>query len=97
MEFFSANDTAAVSAIICAKKMGVSIPEELAVIGFNDDPISSIVEPSLSTISHPALKMGKISAKQILDHSLKDLDELLAEVSVLNTEVIARASTKPVS
>ncbi|GGG35225.1 LacI family transcriptional regulator [Croceivirga lutea] len=94
---FSANDTAAVSAIICAKKMGVSIPEELAIIGFNDDPISSIVEPALSTMSHPALKMGKISAKRILDHSLKDLDKLLSEVSVLNTEVIARASTKPIS
>src|SRR5699024_12846749 len=48
---FSSNNTAAVSAILCAKKKGVKIPQELAVIGFNDDYISSIVEPALSTIS----------------------------------------------
>lgn len=90
---FSANDTAAVSAILCAKKMGIAIPDDLAIIGFNDDPIASIVEPSLSTISHPASKMGKISAKRILEHSLEEHDGLLSEISVLNTEVIVRAST----
>ncbi|WP_010517006.1 LacI family DNA-binding transcriptional regulator [Croceivirga radicis] len=94
---FSANDTAAVSAILCAKKMGFSVPEDLAIIGFNDDPISKIVEPALSTISHPALKMGKISAKRILEHEQKEQDDLLTEVSVLNTEVIARASTRPIN
>src|SRR5690606_30375510 len=57
---FSANDTAAVSAVMCAKKLGVEVPDQLAVIGFNDDPIASIMQPSLSTVSHPASKMGAI-------------------------------------
>lgn len=42
---FSANDTAAVSAIITAKEKGINIPEKLAIIGFNNDPIASIVDP----------------------------------------------------
>src|SRR5690606_35037250 len=49
---FSSNDTAAVSAILCAKENGIKIPEDLAIIGFNDDPMASIVEPALSTMSH---------------------------------------------
>ncbi|MFD2100454.1 LacI family DNA-binding transcriptional regulator [Flagellimonas iocasae] len=90
---FSANDTAAVSAIMCAKKMGVQVPQDLAVIGFNDDPIASIVQPSLSTVSHPASKMGAISAKRILDHSGQNYDTDLSEITVLGTEIIVRDSS----
>ncbi|HET8736820.1 MAG TPA: LacI family DNA-binding transcriptional regulator [Pricia sp.] len=90
---FSANDTAAVSAIISAKKRGIKIPEQLAIIGFNDDPIASIVDPPLSTVSHPATKMGQIAAKIILDHSVKDHDVNVSEITVLHTEVIVRKSS----
>lgn len=90
---FSANDTAAVSAIIYAKSMGIKVPEELAIIGFNDDPISSIVDPALSTVSHPAAKMGEISAKRILEHSNNNYDKTVSEVTILNTEIIIRDSS----
>lgn len=91
---FSANDTAAVSAIIYAKKHGVRIPEELAIIGFNDDPIASIVDPGLSTVTHPATKMGKISAQRILEHTEKEKDQSITEVTILNTELIIRESSQ---
>ncbi|NJB72233.1 LacI family transcriptional regulator [Saonia flava] len=90
---FSANDTAAVSAIIYAKSMGIKVPEDLAIIGFNDDPISSIVDPALSTVSHPAAKMGEISAKRILEHSRANYDKTISEVTILNTELIIRDSS----
>ena len=91
---FSSNDTAAVSAIITAKEKGVKIPEELAVIGFNDDPIASIVEPALSTVSHPAMKMGEISTQRILEHSSKNIDANVSEITMLDTEIIVRNSSK---
>ncbi len=90
---FSANDTAAVSAVMCAKKMGVEVPDQLAVIGFNDDPIASIMQPSLSTVSHPASKMGAISARRILNHSGHNYDSDLTEITVLGTEIIQRDSS----
>lgn len=90
---FSANDTAAVSAIMCARKMGVDVPRQLAVIGFNDDPIASIVQPSLSTVSHPASKMGAISARRILNHTGQNYDADLTEITVLGTEIIVRDSS----
>lgn len=91
---FSSNDTAAVSAILCAKERGVKIPDELAIIGFNDDPISSIVEPSLSTVSHPAMKMGEISIQRILEHSDDNLGSSISEISMLDTEIIVRNSSR---
>ena len=94
---FSSNDTAAVSAILTAKTKGVKIPEELAIIGFNDDPMASIVEPALSTVSHPAVKMGEISAQRILDHSTRKLDSDISEITMLDTEIIVRSSSNKIN
>lgn len=77
-----------------AKEKGIKIPQELAIIGFNDDPISRIVEPTLSTISHPAQKMGEISTKRILEHSTRNLDAAVSEITMLDTEVIVRNSSR---
>jgi DNA-binding LacI/PurR family transcriptional regulator len=97
---FVVNDTAAVGAIQIAKKRGLRIPEDIAIIGFNDDPIASIIDPGLTTISHPAVKMGQTSAKKILNHlkSAKKSPEAprkdnITEVTFLNTEVVVRASS----
>ncbi len=91
---FSSNDTAALGAIKIAKKMKVKIPEELAIIGFNDDPMALMVDPELSSVTHPAKKMGKISAQKILDHLNKSKNDDVMEITFLNTEVIVRASSK---
>lgn len=90
---FSAHDTAAVSAILYAKEKGIKIPQELAIIGFNDDPVSRIVEPTLSTVSHPAMKMGEISTSRILEHATRKLDAAVSEITMLDTEVIVRNSS----
>lgn len=92
---FSANDSAAVSAIQYAKQKGVPIPQELAIVGFNDDPISSIIEPGLTTISHPAFDMGKIAAQQVLKNK-ESKDIVQSQTIVLKTELILRASSRKV-
>lgn len=92
---FASGDIIAVSAVQTAKKRGIKIPEELAIIGFNNDPISEIIDPNISTITHPASKMGKASAEIILKNikSLKKKDEV-KEITFLNTEVLVRESSK---
>ena len=89
---FSANDTAAISAIRHARKLGIRIPEDLAIIGFNNDPVSTIIEPPLSTVSHPAIEMGKIAANQVIEH--KNNQEIVRSTNiVLETEIIVRESS----
>lgn len=93
---FSTGDITAVSAIQCAKKRGIKIPEELAIIGFNNDPISAIIDPGLSTITHPAFKMGQLSAEKIINHLKSSKKENVKEITFLNTEVLVRESSKKI-
>ena len=91
---FAPGDILGVSAIQCAKKRGVKVPEELAVIGFNNDPISQIIDPNLSTITHPASKMGKAAAEIILKSIKSAKKDEVKEITFLNTEVLVRESSK---
>jgi len=91
---FSSNDTTAVAAIQVAKQRGLRIPDQLKVMGFNNDPISRIIDPGLSTISHPAFEMGKTCSKKILKHLKHKNKKSITEITFLNTEVIVRGSTK---
>ena len=89
---FSANDSAAVSATQYAKQQGIRVPQDLAVVGFNDDPISSIIEPGLTTVAHPAFDMGRIAAQQVLKpHDHKNIVQ--SQTIVLKTELIIRNSS----
>jgi DNA-binding LacI/PurR family transcriptional regulator len=90
---FAPGDILAVSAVQTAKKRGINVPEDFAVIGFNNDPISQIIDPNLSTITHPAEKMGKTAAEIIIT-SLNSLKKDEAkEITFLNTEVLVRESS----
>lgn len=91
---FSSNDTTAVSAIQVAKSKGIRVPADLAIIGFNNEPISRIIDPGLSSISHPAFEMGKTSSKKILKHLKNSKKDSITEITFLNTEVIVRGSSK---
>ncbi|UZR96282.1 LacI family DNA-binding transcriptional regulator [Chondrinema litorale] len=89
---FTSNDTTAVSVIQCAKKLGIKVPEELAVIGFNNDSISTIIDPPLSTIDHPAAQMGKIAARQLLNKKIHpEIDS--SNIVKLKTNLVMRASS----
>ena len=58
---FASGDIMVVSAIQSAQKRGIKVPEELAVIGFNNNLIPPIIDPNLSTITHPAEKTVQMS------------------------------------
>lgn len=89
---FSTNDSAAVGAIKYAKSQGLDIPNDLAIIGFNDDPVCTIIEPQLSSIRHPAADMGRMALQQAI--KIFDPEGMVASHTVtLKTEVIARASS----
>jgi len=89
---FSANDTAAVSAIRYAKSMGISVPEKLAVVGFNDDPLASIISPSLTTIAHPAFEIGRMAAAQLFEQ--KENSALVSsKTTVVKTQLVIRESS----
>jgi LacI family transcriptional regulator len=65
---FITNDFSAAVSMQTLKDHGVRIPEDIAIVGFNNDAISKIVEPQLSTIHYPGMDMGEIAARNLISH-----------------------------
>jgi DNA-binding LacI/PurR family transcriptional regulator len=65
--FVPAGDMVAIGIIKEAKKRGMKIPADLAIIGFDDIPAAEVVEPMLSTVRQPKLEMGDFAINMIID------------------------------
>lgn len=94
---FSSNDTAAISALQYLKGEGIKIPEDIAIVGFSNEPISSVIEPSLTTIDQPGFEMGKIAANLLLAQINDKPDAIVAETIILKPVLIKRNSSNKLS
>ncbi len=63
---FCSNDFLALGAMKGARELGLNLPQDLSIVGFDDIPIASYVIPELTTIRQPAYEMGKLGAKLLL-------------------------------
>lgn len=87
---FCDNDTTAVGVVQYAKSKGICIPRELSVIGFNDEPVSRMMNPALSTVAHPGIEMGSTAVQLILD---RNIHEKRLKTIVLNPKLVQRQSS----
>ena len=65
---FITNDFVAAVVMRTLKEHKISIPEDIAIVGFNNDAIGKLIEPSLTTINYPGIDMGEIAAKTLINH-----------------------------
>lgn len=84
----AASDVIAVAAIRALAERGLSVPREVAVVGFDDGPLASQVVPSLSTVRQN-LREG---AEQLVDRLFRRLDGEPCDPIVMKPELILRAS-----
>ncbi|WP_020528132.1 LacI family DNA-binding transcriptional regulator [Flexithrix dorotheae] len=89
--FFCINDRIGMGTLAAIREKGLSIPDDVAVIGFNDEPYAKLLNPRLTTIEQPAFKMGQEAAKMFL-YQLKT-DEPEIQTKILPTKLIIREST----
>lgn len=89
---FCANDTSAVSCIKELKAAGLRIPHDIAVAGFNNDPLSRVIEPNLTTVNYPGREMGEAAAS-ILIRRIDKLEGASLNSMVLRHELIVRESS----
>src|SRR5437016_4260621 len=90
---FAFNDVSAIGAIRALRDAGMQVPQDVAVVGFDDIPIAAYNTPSLTTIRQPLRRMGEIAARTLLDRIRKGTDSP-AEVAV-EPELIVREATRP--
>jgi LacI family transcriptional regulator len=90
---FATNDNCAVGCLMALKKAGIRIPQDIAIVGFNNDPVSAVVEPNLTTINYPGYKMGEMAAASLINH-LNQVNSMSATNTILlRSELIIRASS----
>jgi LacI family transcriptional regulator len=63
---FASNDISAVTVMCQLKNAGIRIPDDIAVVGFNNSPVCTVIDPNLSTIDYPGQEMGKVSASTLI-------------------------------
>jgi LacI family transcriptional regulator len=91
---FAVNELFAVTAIKSALKIGLKIPEDIAVIGFTDGIISKYSSPSITTVSQNGIKMGGKAAKMLIERlESEDEDDEHYRTEVIETHLVEREST----
>jgi len=89
---FAANDATAVAVICTLQKAGIRVPQDIAVAGFNNEPLSQVVQPNLTTIEYPAKDIGEIAATSLIN-KLNNTGTVNLSTVVLKHKLIIREST----
>jgi DNA-binding LacI/PurR family transcriptional regulator len=85
---FAGNDEMAIGAIDEARNLGCKIPEQLAIIGFDDIQTAAFTNPGLTTVRQPMKRLGEVAADLLL-YRLKERETPLRH-EVLSTELVVR-------
>ena len=87
---FAANDLMAIGALDAVRGRGLRVPDDIAVIGFDDIKLASYMEPPLTTVRQAIHELG-VLAVQVLLRCIKD-PSVEAESTMLPTELVIRGS-----
>lgn len=91
-----ANDLMAIGALEHCKSIGLRVPHDVSIVGFDDLPVSALLTPRLTTVRQPAREMGAAAADRLLDLLAAQAGSPPAsDPDVLSTEVVIRDSTAP--
>ena len=90
---FVANDLSAVICMKVFKDAGLRIPVDIAIAGFNNEVVSRISDPMITTINYPGEEMGKTAARQLISLAEGKSPQELTNTIILKSKLIVRAST----
>jgi LacI family transcriptional regulator len=91
---FSANDAAAVGAMKFLKSLNIKVPDDIAFVGFSNDPLSEVIEPALTTVDQFGFEMGRRACELLINNIKNKGTNLKGETIILTPELIPRASSQ---
>lgn len=90
---FTINDPTAIEALKVIKGRGLRIPDDIAIVGFSNDPISALVEPGITTVAQPVSEIGQQAANLLVEQMTDKDGNKPPRTVVLATQLIVRGST----
>jgi len=88
---FAVTDMTAVGACTVARRMGLRIPEDVAVVGYNDIPLASRLVPGLTTVHVPIHEFGAAAARLLMEQI--ETGEASRRRVIFNPQLVVRGST----
>ncbi len=90
---FITNDFVAAVCMRTLKENGIRIPEDIAIVGFNNDAICTLIEPALTTINYPGIDVGEVAARNLINH-LKGIGNIQnTNTIIIRSNLIIRKSS----
>lgn len=90
---FAGNDVMAAEALRAARDRGLSVPEQLSIVGYDDSPVASLTMPPLTTVHLPRIQIGETAARLLIARVAGD--PVPETTHLLKPELIVRGSTAP--
>ena len=88
---FAHNDSIAIGAIDTLRSAGITCPDDVSIVGFNDVPLTDKISPPLTTVRLPGYELGRLAAELVLTRI--DGSEGAANTVMLTPELVVREST----
>ncbi len=92
-DLFATNDFAAAICMQTFKEAGIKVPNDIAVADFNNDAISSLIEPKLTTVNYSGFDVGETAAELLINHLKGNIDYNQPDTIVLNAKLVVRESS----
>lgn len=90
---FAVNDPVAIGAFQRIKEAGLKIPDDIGIVGFSNNKITSLVDPPITTLNQPSFDMGKKAAEILIEVIEDEEKSIKPKTVILNAELIIRKST----
>jgi LacI family transcriptional regulator len=94
---FASNDDMALGVLAAAQRLGLAVPNELSVAGFDDSPTAALVWPPLTTVRQPVAEMARTAVEMLVSVQRPDMAAAVDEAElhkVLPHELVVRDSTR---
>jgi DNA-binding LacI/PurR family transcriptional regulator len=91
---FAVSDRLAIGALLALRHRGLRVPEDVALVGFNDEPVARLLTPGLSSVGQPAFEMGKVAAQLFLEQLNSESVIPPRTITLKPTLVVRESSSK---
>lgn len=90
---FCANDLSAIGALRYLIEKGYKVPEDIAIVGYDDITVASMVTPPLTTVRQPVMELARIATRILLERISRKEEAYISRSVVMKSELIIRKST----
>lgn len=93
---FTISDRMAIGAMLAIKEKGLKMPQDIGLVGFNNEPVVKLVTPGISSVDQPSFEMGKVAAKLFIE-AMHNNEDMSGVEEVLKPKLYIRESSQRVT